>query len=117
MSWKLPLSDRDRLNALKEDEGEGHGFLSDYFRACIEAAVAVTPEPSDGADELVRTSARFKAEEMSEISRAASAAGIEPTLWLTLITSSYGEVLLKQLAAARDLRDKVATKADRSTKR
>lgn len=99
VSWKLRASERQRLQHELEDE---HGALADYFRQRIAAAVDATGRaPGSKSDELVSTSLRMDAPMMAAVSHAAALAGLDAKTWLSLVTTESGDVLLRQLMAAR----------------
>ena len=96
--FRVPTSatDKARLMAVAETEGISTGEL---LRELIGAAEKVArPEDALPLDEALHF--RIDHSTAEAWRRAAEAAQLEPTVWLRLLTTRAGRVLLKQLQAA-----------------
>ena len=101
ITWKLRADDRDVLHGAAARAGTPG---SDVARELVEAAAAATPSVPREHAPTVTQNVRFPQELLDALAHSARYVGLDVSLWLMLLTTPAGDLLVQQLAAARELR-------------
>ena len=101
VQWRVPRAEHEAFHALTEARGMA---ASELARDIVDAAARETGSVEPASDDYAYLSARMPHEAIAQLSAAAGACELEPVAWLRLITTSAGDVLLRQLQAAKRVR-------------
>lgn len=93
---QVPAEVRDALHREADENGT---TASELIRERCDAAAAATPLVQRSGEQAW-VCARLSQDRLDAIEYAARSATIEPTVWLRLVTTQAGRVLLAQLQAA-----------------